>query len=71
MDCNVTCFERVMHMVKPLSEDKHKEAVGIIQELSFDDFLYFCVENNSFIKTKSSILYDGIATWENLGRKLP
>ena len=66
MDCNVTCFERVMHMVKPLPKDQHKEAVVIIRDLSFDDFLYFCVENNCFTEAQSSTLYDGIVMWEDL-----
>lgn len=30
MDCKITCFERVMNLVVPLSKDKHKEAVEII-----------------------------------------
>ena len=37
MECKVTCFERVMYLVKPLPEDKLKEAVEIIQEDSFQD----------------------------------
>lgn len=66
MECKVTCFERVMHLVKPLPEEKHKEAVEIIQENSFQDFLEFCIENNCFDKMQSYTLYDGIVMWESL-----
>lgn len=66
MDCKVTCFERVMNLVMPLSKDKHKEAVEIIQEYSFQDFLDFCVENGCFTKMQSYTLYDGIVMWEDL-----
>lgn len=66
MECKVTCFERVMHLVKPLPEEKHKEVVEIIQENSFQDFLDFCVENGCFDEMQSYTLYDGIVMWESL-----
>lgn len=66
MECKVTCFERVMHLVSELSKEKHKEAVEIIREESFTDFLDFCVDNGCFTKEQSSTLYDGIVMWEDL-----
>lgn len=66
MDCKVTCFDRVMHLVKELPKDKHKDAVEIIQEYSFIDFLEFCVDNGCFTQEQSDTLYDGIVMWEDL-----
>lgn len=66
MDCKYTCFDRVMHLVKELPKEKFKEAVEIIREYSFMDFLEFCVENNCFTKDQSNTLYDGIVMWEDL-----
>ena len=66
MECKVTCFERVMHLVKPLPEEKLKDAVEIIQEYSFQDLLDFCVENDCFTDSQSSTLYEGIVMWEDL-----
>lgn len=66
MECKVTCFDRVMHLVKELPKNKLKEAVEIIQEYSFEDFLEFCVDNNCFTKEQSSTLYEGIVMWEDL-----
>jgi hypothetical protein len=66
MDCKVTCFERVMHLVKELPKDKYEEAIEIIQDCSFEDFLDLCIENNCFTKEQSSTLYDGIVMWEDL-----
>ena len=56
MVCTVTCFDRVMHLVKPLPKEKFKEAIEVIQENSFEDFLDFCVENNCFTKSQSITL---------------
>lgn len=66
MICRVTCFDRVMHLVKPLPKEKFKEAIEVIQENSFEDFLDFCVENNCFTKSQSITLYEGIVMWEDL-----
>ena len=66
MECKVTCFERVMHLVKSLPEEYLKEAYEITIEDSFVDFLDFCVENGCFTKAQSSTLYDGIVMWEDL-----
>ena len=66
MECKVTCFDRVMHLVKELPKNKLKEAVEIIQEYSFEDFLEFCVDNNCFTKEQSNTLYEGIVMWEDL-----
>ena len=66
MECKVTCFDRVMHLVEELPKDKHKEAVEIIQEYNFIDFLDFCVKNNCFTEAQSTTLYEGIVMWEDL-----
>ena len=58
MKCEITCFDRVMNLVKELPEDKYKEAVEIIQEYSFQDFLDFCIENKCFTEMQSFILFD-------------
>ena len=65
MECRVTCFDRVMHLVQPLSQDKLEEAVEIIQEYSFGEFLDFCVENDCFDTPQSQTIYEGIVMWEN------
>jgi hypothetical protein len=49
-----------------IKKDKHKEAVKIIQEWSFQDFLDFCVDNGCFTQMQSYTLYDGILMWEDL-----
>lgn len=66
MECKVTCFERAMYLVKPLPEGKLREAVEIIQEDSFQDFLDFCIENGCFMKPQAATLYEGIITREDL-----
>jgi hypothetical protein len=66
MECKVTCFERVMNMVKPLPEEKLKEAYEITCEDSFIDFLDFCVENGCFTEPQSTTVYEGIVMWEDL-----
>ena len=43
-----------------------REAVEIITEYSFSDFLDFCVENKCFTEEQASTLYDGIVMWEDL-----
>lgn len=60
MDCKISCFDRVMHLVKGLPKGKVKEAVQITTEYSFQDFLEFCVENGCFSKEQSDVLYYGI-----------
>lgn len=66
MECNVTCFERVMHLVKELPKDKLKEGCEIIQEYGLNDLLDFGVENNCFTSAQSNTLYEGIIMWEDL-----
>lgn len=66
MECKVTCFDRIMHLVKELPKDKYKEAVEIIYKDSFIDFLDFCVANNCFTESQSTTLYEGIVMWEDL-----
>ena len=65
MNCKVTCFDRVMHLVEELPKSKYAEAIEIINEYSFEEFLEFCVDNGCFTKEQSSTLYDGIVMWED------
>jgi len=66
MNCPVTCFERVMHLVQPLPKSKLPEAYEIACDYCFEEFLEFCVENGCFTKEQSSTIYDGIVMWEDL-----
>lgn len=66
MECRYTCFDRVIYLIRKLPEKKLKEAVTIIQELSFEDFLDFCVENNCFSEEQKSTIFDFIIMWEDL-----
>ena len=65
MECRVTCFDRVTHLVQPLPNDKLEEAVEVIQECDFVEFLDFCVENNCFNSHQSQTIYEGIVMWED------
>lgn len=65
-ECKYTCFDRVMNLVKPLPEDKLKEAYEISCEDSFIDFLDFCVANDCFTESQSTTIYEGIIMWEDL-----
>ncbi len=66
MECRVSCFDRVMHLVKELPKDKHKEAVYIVKECGLQDLLDFCIENGCCTILQSYTLYDGIVMWEDL-----
>lgn len=66
MECKYSCFDRVMNLVKPLPKDKLIEAVEIIQEYSFVDFLDYCVGNGCFTKEQGNTIYEGIVMWEDL-----
>ena len=66
MECKVTCFDRVLNLVKPLPENKRREAVEIIKEYGLQDLLEFCIENGCCTILQSYTLYDGIIMWEDL-----
>lgn len=66
MECKVTCFDKVMNLVKELPKEKHEEAIEIIREYSFEEFLEFCIDNGCFTKLQSHTLFDGIVMWEDL-----
>lgn len=66
MECKYTCFDRIIYSIKKLSKKKIKEAVKIIQDFSFEDFLDFCVENNCFLEEQKSTIFDFIIMWEDL-----
>ena len=66
MECKITSFERILKLVKPLPQNKIPTAIDIILYDSFDDFLYYCIENNCFSLEQSHTLYDFITIWEDL-----
>lgn len=66
MECRYTCFDRVIYLIRKLPEEKLKEVVTIIQELSLEDFLDFCVENNCFSEEQKSTIFDFIIMWKDL-----
>ena len=66
MECKVTCFDRVMHLVKELPEDKKEEMCELITDYGLLDVLDFGVQNNCFTKNQSQTLYEGIVMWEDL-----
>ena len=66
MDCKITCFERVLHYVKPLPKEKINDAIEIALEYTFRDFLDFLVENKCCTEMAIETLHDGIVMWENL-----
>jgi hypothetical protein len=55
-----------MNLVKELPKEKHEEAIEIIREYSFEEFLEFCIDNGCFTKLQSHTLFDGIVMWEDL-----
>ena len=66
MDCKVTCFDRVMNLVKELPNDKKIEMCELITDYGFQDILDFGIENGCFSKEQASTIYDGIVMWEDL-----
>ena len=40
MDCKYTAYDRIIHITEKLPKDKISEAIEIIQEDSFQDFLH-------------------------------
>ena len=66
MECKVTCFDRVMHLVTELPKDKHEDAVELINNYGLIEFLEFCVDNGCFTKEQSNTLFEGIVMWEDL-----
>ncbi len=66
MECKYTCFDRVIHLIKKLSDDKLYEAMKIIRDSNFEDFLDFCEENGCFTKEQASTILDFVIMWEDL-----
>lgn len=66
MECKFSCFDRVLHLVKPLVKKDLKEAHCIVTEYSFSDLLEFGVDKGCFTKEQSQTLYEGIVMWEDL-----
>lgn len=66
MKCTVTCFDRVLHLVKELPQEKLQEAVEIAQEYSFYETLEYLAECGCFTKGQLLTLYEGIVMWEDL-----
>ena len=66
MDCKVTCFERVMHLVKKCQKNRIEELFEICTDYGLQDILDFGIEVGCFSKNQSSTLFDGIVMWEDL-----
>lgn len=66
MECKITCFDRVIHLTKKLPQNKLQEAVEIVTEYNFIDFLDFCRECGCYTKSQEDVLYDFIVMWEDL-----
>lgn len=66
MKCKYTCFDRVIHLTKKLSNNKLNEAMKIIQDSNFEDLLDFCEENGCFTKEQASTILDFVIMWEDL-----
>ena len=66
MKCTVTCFDRVLHLVRELPKEKLQEAVEVVQEYSFYETLEYFAECGCFTKAQLSTLYEGIVMWEDL-----
>lgn len=66
MDCKYTCFDRVLHLVNPLSEEDKWIACELVTDYSLIDLLDYGVEKGCFSKPQSQTLYEGIIMWENL-----
>jgi len=66
MECKYTCFDRVIHSTKKLSDNKLNEAMRIIQDSNFEDFLDFCEENGCFTKEQGFTILDFVVMWEDL-----
>ena len=66
MECKYTCFDRVIHSIKKLNENKLKDACSIIKESGLEDFLDFCVENDCFSEEQAATIMDFILMWEDL-----
>ncbi len=66
MECKYTCFDRIIHSTKKLSDNKLNEAMKIIQNSNFEEFLDFCEENGCFTKEQASTILDFVIMWEDL-----
>lgn len=67
MECLYTCFDRVMHLVKPAEEERQlKDLVYLIQEEGLAALLDYAVQEKLMTREQSNTIYDGIVMWENL-----
>lgn len=67
MECKYTCFDRVMHLVKPAQTKKQKkDLVFIIQQDSLAALLDYSVQEKLMTEEQSHTIYDGIIMWEDL-----
>ena len=66
MECKVTCFERVMYLIKPLDEEDKWDACELITDYGLRDLLDYGIEKGCFTKSQAETLYDGIVMWEDL-----
>lgn len=67
MECKYTCFDRVMHLVKPAEEERQlRDLVYLIQEDGLSALLDYAVQEGLMTELQSHTIYDGIVMWEDL-----
>ena len=67
MECPYTCFDRVMHLVKPASKRRQiKDIVYLIQYDGLNALLDYCVQEELMTSLQSHTIFDGIVMWEDL-----
>lgn len=66
MGCNITCFERTIHKIKPLPKNKIREACELIAEGYLQHILDFGIYYGCFSQLESYTLHDGILVWDGL-----
>lgn len=67
MECKYTCFDRVMHLVKPATKKRQlKDLVYLIQEDGLPALLDYAVQEKLITKDQASTIFDGMVMWEDL-----
>lgn len=61
-----TTFDRIIHTLTPLPEEKLKDAVEIIQNGSLQTLLDFCVSNGCLTQEQATIIFHSMIRWEAL-----
>lgn len=67
MECPYTCFDRVMHLVKPAESRRQlSDIVYLIQNDGLSALLDYCVAEKLMTDLQSHTIFDGIVMWEDL-----